>query len=85
MEKTKKERLNQILHTQLPHGHVCLNGIKGPDDIKHEHHLEQDLGADSLDLVELLMCVEEEFDIEVKDEVAETWGTVGDVYRYLGA
>jgi len=42
-----------------------------------------DLGADSLDAVELVMALEEEYDIEISDEDAEKLHTVGDVMRYL--
>tara|TARA_B100001750_G_C15233604_1_gene459377 strand:- start:338 stop:562 length:225 start_codon:yes stop_codon:yes gene_type:complete len=42
-----------------------------------------DLGADSLDQVELIMQLEEEFDIEITDEEAETLVTVGKVYEFL--
>jgi len=44
-----------------------------------------DLGADSLDTVELIMKMEEEFDIEIPDEDAEKLRSVGDVVRYLEA
>ena len=43
----------------------------------------EDLGADSLDTVELVMAFEEEFDIEIPDEDAEKLQTVGDAMRYL--
>ena len=42
-----------------------------------------DLGADSLDTVELVMALEEEFDIEIPDEDAEKIVTVGDVIKYI--
>jgi len=42
-----------------------------------------DLGADSLDIVELIMAFEEEFDIEIPDEDAEKIKTVGDAIKYL--
>jgi acyl carrier protein len=42
-----------------------------------------DLGADSLDIVELIMAFEEEFDIEIPDEDAEKMKTVGDAVKYL--
>jgi len=42
-----------------------------------------DLGADSLDIVELIMAFEEEFDIEIPDEDAEKMKTVGDAMKYL--
>jgi len=43
----------------------------------------EDLGADSLDVVELVMAIEEEFDIEIPDEDAETMRTLGDVEKYV--
>jgi len=42
-----------------------------------------DLGADSLDIVELVMAMEEEFDIEIPDDDAERIQTIGDVIRYV--
>ena len=42
-----------------------------------------DLGADSLDIVELIMALEEEFDMEIPDEDAESFVTVGDVVKYV--
>ena len=42
-----------------------------------------DLGADSLDIVELVMTIEEEFDIEIPDEEAEKLATVGDAVAYV--
>ena len=42
-----------------------------------------DLGADSLDIVELIMALEEEFDVEIPDEDAEKIATVGDVVDYI--
>jgi acyl carrier protein len=45
--------------------------------------LQEDLGADSLELVELLMALEDEFDIEVPEEVAESILTIADVERYI--
>lgn len=44
-----------------------------------------DLDADSLDLVELIMSLEEEFNVEIPDEDAEKIGTVGDALQYLQA
>ena len=43
----------------------------------------KDLGADSLDVVELVMAFEEEFDIEIEDDIAGSMATVKDVYDYL--
>lgn len=53
------------------------------DDINMESSFIEDLGADSLDIVELLMALEEEFDIEIPDEEAEKLVTVGDVVDYI--
>ncbi len=47
--------------------------------------LVDDLGADSLDLVELIMTMEEQFDVEIPDEEAETMRTVGDAIAYIKA
>jgi acyl carrier protein len=44
-----------------------------------------DLGADSLDVVELVMSLEDEFDIEVPDEVVEGMRTIDDIEQYVGA
>ncbi len=46
--------------------------------------LLEDLGMDSLDLVELVMGIEDDFDTEVSDADAEGWVTVGDLYKYVG-
>lgn len=42
-----------------------------------------DLGADSLDIVDLIMALEQEFDIEIPDELAEKISTVGDAVNYI--
>lgn len=54
-----------------------------PDRVKPEASFIDDLGADSLDIVELVMAMEEEFDIEIPDEEAEKLKTVSDVVSYL--
>lgn len=54
-----------------------------PEEITMESSFIDDLGADSLDIVELIMALEEEFDIEIPDEDAEKIKTVGDVVEYL--
>ena len=51
--------------------------------IKDESHFVNDLGADSLNIVEVVMSIEEEFDIEIPDEDAETLHTVGDLRQYI--
>ncbi len=51
--------------------------------ITEESSFVDDLGADSLDIVELIMAFEEEFDVEIPDEDAEKIKTVGDSIKYL--
>jgi acyl carrier protein len=53
------------------------------DEIKMESSFIEDLGADSLDIVELVMAMEEEFEIEIPDEEAENIKTVGDAINYI--
>ena len=53
------------------------------EQIKRESHFIDDLGADSLDTVELIMALEEEFDIEIPDEDAEKMVTVGEAIKYI--
>jgi len=53
------------------------------DEITMESSFIDDLGADSLDIVELIMALEEEFDMEIPDEDAEKISTVGDVIDYI--
>ena len=53
------------------------------DQIKPESSFIDDLGADSLDTVELVMAFEEKFNIEIPDEDAEKMKTVGDAINYL--
>ncbi|MDI6604682.1 acyl carrier protein [Aceticella autotrophica] len=54
-----------------------------PGEVTMESSFIDDLGADSLDIVELIMALEEEFDVEIPDEDAEKIKTVGDVVEYL--
>ena len=53
------------------------------DSIKDESHFVNDLGADSLNIVEVIMGIEQEFDIEIPDEDVETLHTVGDLKQYI--
>jgi len=55
----------------------------GEDQVKPEAKFIEDLGADSLDTVELVMAFEEEFDITVPDEEAEKLTSVGEVIAYI--
>lgn len=52
-------------------------------EVKMESSFVDDLGADSLDIVELIMALEEEFDLEIPDEDAEKIRTVGDSVKYI--
>jgi acyl carrier protein len=54
-----------------------------PEKVTPEASFVEDLGADSLDTVELVMAFEEEFGIEIPDEDAESLQTVGDAVKYL--
>ena len=55
----------------------------GKDELKDDASFINDLGADSLDTVELVMALEEEFGIEIPDADAEKMSTVGDAVRYI--
>ena len=69
-----QERVTRIIAEQL--------GVK-PEEVTAEAHFENDLSADSLDAVELVMALEEEFKIEISDEDAERMKKVCDVLDYL--
>jgi acyl carrier protein len=55
------------------------------EEVKPESRFIEDLGADSLDIVELIMAMEEEFETEIPDEEAEKILTVGDTIEYIKA
>jgi len=55
------------------------------DDVNEEASFVDDLGADSLDIVELVMALEEEFGVSIPDEQAESIKTVGDAVAYIEA
>ena len=55
------------------------------DEVTLEASIIDDLGADSLDIVELVMAFEEEFGVEIPDEAAEKIATIGDIVSYLEA
>ena len=74
MDATLQDRLRQLVSSQL--------GVE-PDEVVEEARILDDLGADSLDVVELVMALEEAFDIVVPDEDVEGMETIGDVESYL--
>ena len=69
-----EERVKKIVAEQL--------GVK-EEEVQTEASFVEDLGADSLDTVELVMAFEEEFGIDIPDEDAEQMRTVGDAIKYL--
>lgn len=64
---------------------VCDQMGTTPDKVSKETSFINDLGADSLDTVELVMEFEDEFDINIPDEDAEKIQTVGNAIEYIGA
>ncbi|SCZ84346.1 acyl carrier protein (ACP) [Nitrosomonas mobilis] len=77
MEITEiEQRIKKIVAEQL--------GVK-EDEIKNESSFVNDLGADSLDTVELVMALEEEFECEIPDEHAEKINTVQEAIDYVSA
>lgn len=73
-EKSTEQRIKDIIVEQL--------GVNA-DQVTPDAKFIEDLGADSLDTVELIMALEEEFGIEVPDEEAEKLQNVGDVTKYI--
>ncbi len=73
---TIEERVKKIVAEQL--------GVK-LEDVTSEASFVDDLGADSLDTVELVMALEEEFELEIPDEEAEKISTVQNAIDYIGA
>ena len=71
---TVEERVKKIIAEQL--------GVE-EDEVTPEASFVEDLGADSLDTVELVMALEEEFGLEIPDEDADKLKTVGDALNYL--
>ena len=58
-------------------------GVEEEDKVKPEAHFANDLGADSLDVVEMVMALEDQFGIEIPDEDAEGIATVQDAVNYI--
>jgi acyl carrier protein len=73
-EKSIEQRIKAIITEQL--------GVN-PDQVTPDAKFIEDLGADSLDTVELVMALEEEFGQEIPDEEAEKLQSVGDVIKYI--
>ena len=73
-EKSIEQRVKAIITEQL--------GVN-PDQVTPDAKFIEDLGADSLDTVELVMALEEEFGHEIPDEQAEKLQSVGDVIKYI--
>jgi acyl carrier protein len=71
---TTDDKIKTIIAEQL--------GVK-PEEVTLEASFVNDLGADSLDTVELIMALEEEFNIEIPDDDAEKIKTVGDIVKYI--
>ncbi len=69
-----QDRVKTIIAEQL--------GVK-PEEVTSEASFVDDLGADSLDTVELVMALEEEFGVEIPDEDAEKITSVGDAVKYI--
>ena len=73
-EKSIEEKVKDIIVEQL--------GVN-PEQVTPQAKFIEDLGADSLDTVELVMAFEEEFGIEIPDDAAESIVTVGDAVKYI--
>ena len=74
MSATIEQKVKNIIADQL--------GV-GEEEIKPAASFIEDLGADSLDIVELVMAMEEEFEVEIPDEEAENIKTVQDAVTYV--
>ena len=74
MSEPTEARVREIIINEL--------GVE-PDKVTDDASFVEDLGADSLDTVELVMAFEEEFGIDIPDEDAEQMRTVGDAIKYL--
>ncbi|KXZ40218.1 acyl carrier protein [Alkalithermobacter thermoalcaliphilus JW-YL-7 = DSM 7308] len=69
------ERVREIIAEQL--------GIEDVESITRSTSLMNDLEADSLDAVEIIMALEDEFDVEIPDEEAEKFKNIGDICDYI--
>lgn len=73
--------MNEIMNRVIRVTAETLGADSG--EIKPDHNFVEDLGADSLDVVELVMFLEEEFDLEISDEKAESLTTVQAAADYI--
>lgn len=64
---------------------ICKSFKLKPEAITAEKSFQDDLGADSLEIVELVMALEEEFGLEISDEQAENIRTVGDAVSFIAS
>ena len=55
------------------------------DKVTMDANIQDDLGADSLDIVDLVMAVEDEFEVKIEDDVVEGMKTVGDIVKFIDA
>lgn len=55
------------------------------DEVTMDANIQEDLGADSLDIVDLIMAVEDEFEVKIDDDVSENIKTVGDIVKFIDA
>lgn len=69
------EKIKEIIADQL--------ALDDAEEIKMETSMMEDLDADSLDAVEVIMAIEDEFDIEIEDEDAESFKNIGDIVTYV--
>lgn len=82
--KRYKTELEQTVEKVIVDHIVDHLGVR-PEDVKVYSSFVDDLGADSLDAVELIMAMEEKFDIEIPDEDAEKITTVGSAIEHQGS
>ena len=68
------EKLKDIIVDQL--------GVE-KDDVAMDANIQEDLGADSLDIVDLITTIEDEFELSIPDEAVENIKTVGDIVNYI--
>ena len=55
------------------------------DEVTMDANIQEDLGADSLDIVDLIMAVEDEFEVKIDDDASEYIKTVGDIVKFIDA